>query len=122
MGFDGRIGLNDLPGHGCKEHNSVLDDNDDVCDGRIDNQAAMLGGGGQIHIIDSDVGSSDGLELLSVEVFVGWKWAITVSLQHIWVRSNLHFNSSTIDPTFQICASSMTTSLAMKRSTRGREI
>lgn len=37
----------------------MLSGGDGVGGGRIDDQAAVLGGGGQIHIIDSDTGSSD---------------------------------------------------------------
>jgi len=60
--FDGRIGLSDVPGHGGKKSNPVLGGGDGVGGGRIDNEAAVLGGGGQIHIVDSDASSADYLE------------------------------------------------------------
>jgi len=61
-GFDGRIGLGDVPGHGGKESDPVLGGGDSVGGRRIDDEAAVLGSSGQIHIIDSHAGSADDLE------------------------------------------------------------
>ncbi|RDX79026.1 hypothetical protein CR513_40599, partial [Mucuna pruriens] len=57
-----RVGLGDVPGHSGEERDPVLGGGDGVGSGRIDDQAAMLGGGGQIDVIDSDAGSAYDLE------------------------------------------------------------
>ena len=54
--------MSDVPGHGCKEHDFVLDSDDSVSGGCIDDQATMLSGIGQIHIIDSNTSSSNNFQ------------------------------------------------------------
>ena len=45
--LEGRVGLRDVPRHGGEQRDAMLRGGDGVCGGRVDDEAAVLGGGGE---------------------------------------------------------------------------
>lgn len=52
-----RVGLGDVPGHSGEQRDAVLGRGDGVRRGRVDDEAPVLGGGGEIDVVDPDPGA-----------------------------------------------------------------
>jgi hypothetical protein len=53
-GLEGRIGLRDVPGHSGEQRDAMLRSGDGVGRGRVDDEAPVLCGGGEIDVVDPD--------------------------------------------------------------------
>lgn len=72
-GDDGGVGLGDVPGEGEHEAEGVFGGGDGIAGGRIHYDHPVLGGGGDIDVIDADAGAADGFEIgCSLENFGGY--------------------------------------------------
>ncbi|KAI4977024.1 hypothetical protein ZWY2020_050631 [Hordeum vulgare] len=60
--LEGCVGLGDVRGHGAHERDAVLGGSDGVGCGRVDNEAAVLDGGGEIDAVDLDAHAADDAE------------------------------------------------------------
>ena len=52
--LEGRVGLRDVPRHGGEQRDAMLRGGDGVGGGRVDDEAAVLGGGGEVDVVDPD--------------------------------------------------------------------
>ena len=60
--LEGRVGLRDVPRHGGEQRDAMLRGGDGVCGGRVDDEAAVLGGGGEVDVVDPDPRAADDAE------------------------------------------------------------
>jgi len=60
--LEGRVGLRDVPRHGGEQRDAMLRGGDGVGGGRVDDEAAVLGGGGEVDVVDPDPRAADDAE------------------------------------------------------------